>query len=108
MALFDQVFLPAPLTVNELAAQDELSPIEINKLIKQARIELFGKDLSRSAIYYRLKHQQQRRNRTCAEPDCENPIRSQEPISRLYCDTHNTPSARTRRHRRTQTERASH
>src|SRR4051794_22054469 len=49
MALSDQLFLPAPLTVNELADQDELSPIVINTLIKQARVELFGKDLSRSA-----------------------------------------------------------
>jgi hypothetical protein len=86
-------------TPKNIAEDNDVSPVEINQRIKQARIELFGKDLSESAIYYRLKHLEIHRNRTCAEPNCSHPIHPQEPISRLYCPQHSSPRERTRRHR---------
>jgi hypothetical protein len=99
LALFDQHFLPPPLTVAELAIQEDLSPIEIHKTIKRTRIELFGKDLSESAIYYRLKHRHERHKRTCRHTDCDRPLSPLAPVSRLYCDEHGQPKHRTRRHR---------
>jgi hypothetical protein len=98
-ALTNHANMMARTTVKNLAADHGVSPIEINRQIKQARIELFGKDLSESAIYYRLKHLEPHRGRTCAEPDCTQPIRAQEPISRLYCPKHAQPKYRTRRTR---------
>jgi hypothetical protein len=99
LALKEHQYMPERLTVADLAIEDQTSPVEINRLIRRARIEIFGKDLSQSAIYYRLNQLQARRGRTCAAADCDEPIPPHEPISRLYCHEHRTPRSRTRRHR---------
>jgi hypothetical protein len=89
----------APLTVEELAEDDFRSPIQVRKEIKQARIELFGRDLTDSAIAYRLKKRRERGVRSCAEPKCGRPIPALANGRRRYCDLHSTPAARVRRHR---------
>lgn len=98
-AITDHRKMSKRFTVKDLALEQGESPAEINRQIRQARIEVFGKDLGDSAIYNRLKHLDERRGRTCAEPDCDQPIRSQEPISRVYCTEHSKPKYRTRRTR---------
>jgi len=89
--------MPDKLTVAILAAEEGTSPARIHRLIRHAVIEIFGKDLSQSAIYYRLSQLQARRDRTCTEPDCDEPIAPQEPISRLYCHHHSQGRKRTAR-----------
>jgi|ERR671925_754215 hypothetical protein len=94
--------VPARLTVAELAERDYTSPITVHSKIKQARIELFGKDLSDRAIAYRLQRRRQQpelRHRTCAEPGCPNALPPQASAGRRYCFTHRGPAARIRRHR---------
>ncbi len=88
-----------PLTVERLAEEDWTNPITIRSQIKQARIEIFGRNLSDSAIAYRLKKQRERGTRVCAEPDCRRPIPSLANGRRRYCDFHGTGAARLRRHR---------
>lgn len=95
--------VPDRLTVNELAGRDYTSPIAVHSKIKQARIELFGKNLSDRAIRYRLRLRKERpelRQRTCAEPDCPNTLPMQASAGCRYCNQHRTPKARARRHRR--------
>jgi len=89
--------VPDKLTVATLAAEEGTSPARIHRLIRHAIIEIFGKDLSQSAIYYRLDQLQARRGRTCAQPDCDEPLEPQEPISRLYCHHHSQGRNRTAR-----------
>lgn len=94
--------VPARLTVNELAERDYTSPIAVHSKIKQARIELFGKDLSDRAIAHRLQRRRQQpelRHRPCAEAGCPNILPPQASAARNYCDTHRSPGARIRRHR---------
>lgn len=98
-ALHEHARMPDKLTVAKLAAEEGTSAAKIHQLIRQAVIEIFGKDLSQSAIYYRLRQLEKRRGRTCAAPDCDEPIAAQDPISRLYCLQHRTPRSRTSRHR---------
>src|SRR3954470_14616857 len=45
--------LPEPLTVAQLAREDGVATVTVYTALKRARIELFGKDLSDSAIYDR-------------------------------------------------------
>ena len=47
--------LPELLTVERLAKEDGISPVTVLQRLKQARIELFGKNLSDSAIDYRIR-----------------------------------------------------
>jgi hypothetical protein len=89
----------APLTVQELAKRNFLPPIQVKGRIKQARIELFGRDLSDSAIAYRLKQRRKRGKRACAEPDCEELIPALAHGRRRYCAAHASSAARARRHR---------
>ena len=89
----------APLTLEELAARDYRSPIELRSKIKQARIELFGRDLSDSAISYRLPKRRERGERPCAEPNCRRKIPALANGRRRYCDLHGSGAARVRRHR---------
>jgi hypothetical protein len=94
--------IPGRLSVAELAERDYASPIAVHSKIKQARIELFGKDLSDRAITYRLRLRQERpelRQRVCAEPGCTNTLPPQVSASRRYCATHRNTAARVRRHR---------
>lgn len=92
--------VPDLITVADLAQRDETSPIAVYKKIKQARIDLFGKDLSDSAIYRRLRLRDERCSRHCAEPGCETPLSSQASAARRYCDPHRNGAGRARRHRR--------
>jgi hypothetical protein len=49
----------APLTATELAWRHCLPLVEVRRRIKLARVELFGRDLSDSAISYRLRKRRQ-------------------------------------------------
>ena len=95
--------LPELLTVDQLASEQGVSPLAMHGRIKQARIELFGSDVSESAIYYRLArgtklpwHSPGR----CREPGCTTELPKGASRRRRYCDRHATPAARVRRHRR--------
>jgi hypothetical protein len=88
-----------PLTVAELARPSH-SPVEVHSAIKQARIELFGKDLSNSAIAYRLKQRRLRQPRSCAEPGCGHRIGRLAHGRRRFCPEHGSSRARVARHRR--------
>lgn len=90
----------APLTVEDLAERDLRSPIQVKKEIKEARIELFGRDLSDSAIAYRLKKRRVRGKRICSEPACYRAIPALANGRRRYCDLHGSGAERVRRHRR--------
>ena len=46
---------PERRTVATLAREDRCSRSEVYRLMKKARVELFGKELSDSAIYHRLR-----------------------------------------------------
>ena len=81
-------------------AEIALSPVKAHAQIKQARIELFGDDLSNSAIAYRLKKRRERGLRACAEPGCEGTIPALANGRRRYCELHASAAARVRRHRR--------
>lgn len=87
-ALAGERLLPEPLTVARLAATHETSTIAINIAIKHARIGLFGRDLSDSGIYYRLRTRGDRVERSCTEPGCYErlPLGSR----RRYCPPHRT------------------
>lgn len=89
----------APLTIEELARRDEVSSVQIRTWIKQARIDLFGRDISDSAIAYRLRKRRERGLRVCAEASCEQTIPGLENGQRRYCEAHSTSAARVRRHR---------
>jgi hypothetical protein len=91
--------LPERLTAARLAEEYGISPIEVNKAIKQARLELFGTAQSYSAIAYRLNKRRRRGRRTCAEPGCEVALSGLAHGSRRYCTEHGTPRARVARHR---------
>jgi hypothetical protein len=95
----DNDVLPEPLTVERIAHEEDTSPIFIHKAIKQARIELFGRDLKDSAIYYRLRKRRERGTRVCVEPHCGRPIPALADGRRRYCDLHASGAARVRRHR---------
>jgi hypothetical protein len=90
----------APLTVADLAGDNGYWKIKIQRQIKQARIELFGADLSDSAIFYRLMKRDERGSRSCAEPGCPRIIPALANGRRRYCPEHGSPAARVRRHRR--------
>lgn len=92
--------VPGLVTVAQLAERDQTSPVDVHKKIKQARIDLFGKDLCDSAIYRRLRLRQEFLSRRCVEPGCNVPLPLQASASRRYCDAHRTGAARAHRLRR--------
>ena len=95
--------MPERLSVQEIAREDGRSPVEVYRLIKQARIELFGKDLSDSAIYYRLRRERERGNparRPCREEGCPRALPAGATARRRYCEFHAAPHSRIRRYRR--------
>jgi hypothetical protein len=98
LAALENGIAPPVFGVPELAADEYLSPVHIHKQIKRARIQLFGKDLSDSAIYYQLRTPPQEGR--CAEPGCPNGIPRHAPSHRRYCVEHTHVRARVRRHRR--------
>jgi hypothetical protein len=91
--------IPEPLTAAELAA-GWTTPIYVHTAIKQARVELFGKDLSGSAMSYRLKQRRKRTRRSCAEAECTTLIPALAHGSKRYCKKHGSGRARVARHRR--------
>jgi hypothetical protein len=93
---------PERLTVATMAREDGCSRSEIYRLMKQARIELFGKELSDSAIYHRLRRDRKHGDpaaRPCAHDGCPRPLPTRATARRRYCDFHLAPHARTARHR---------
>src|SRR6266576_807083 len=54
----------APLTIAELAAEDDLTAATVRRRITAARRQLFG-DLSDSGTHNRLKRRNKRRKRCC-------------------------------------------
>ena len=95
--LAGEQLLPEPLSLAQLAADEETSAVAINRAIKAARVELFGRDLSDSAIYYRLRTRQDG-ERFCAELGCSEQLPTGR--RRRYCAVHGSGVARVRRHRR--------
>jgi hypothetical protein len=94
--------LPDPLTVEQIAKEEELSPVQIHTWIKQARIELFGKDLSESGIAHRRRREQvlaKREPRTCYEESCDLLLPRHVTARRRFCDLHVASAARVRRYR---------
>lgn len=89
--------IPDRLTIAKLADDEAVSIVEVNTAIKQARIELFGANLSDRAIFDRL-HQDWPFH-VCIEPGCENPLPARRTRRRRYCDEHLAPAARARRRR---------
>jgi hypothetical protein len=90
-----------------LDASDLGSAIEVYAAIKQARIELFGKDLSNSAIAYRMQQRRGREPCLCADPGCFRPLTRLAHASKRYCEGHASGKARARRHRRLHVQQAS-
>jgi RNase P/RNase MRP subunit POP5 len=93
---------PERLTIARLAYEEGCSRSEIYRLMKQARIELFGRELSDSAIYHRLRRDRKRGDpaaRPCAHDGCPRPLPARATARRRYCDFHLAPHARIARHR---------
>lgn len=97
--------LPVRLTVAGLA-RDELfySARQIRAAIEQAKLELFGRPLSERALRHRLTKRASGQarwdpRRTCQEPGCTRQITGGSAPHKRYCDRHETPRARVRRHR---------
>lgn len=90
--------IPARSTSAELAGYG-ISTIDVNSAIKRARTELFGKDLSDSAIAYRLAKRRERDARICAEPGCDKTISVLAHGSRRFCPWHGSAHARVARYR---------
>lgn len=93
---------PYPLTVQDLAREEGVSPVTVHTAIKYARIALFGKDLSDSAIYYRLRRERRLgslEGRTCQEEGCDRELPEYATARRHYCAIHAAGAARVRRHR---------
>ncbi len=95
-------FRPERLTVKRLADQLDVPAGEVYARLRQLRVELFGKDLSDSAIYYRLQQERQRlarEPRVCAQEGCGELLPEEAIASRRYCEWHRSPVARVTRSR---------
>jgi hypothetical protein len=93
---------PPKLTSQAIAAEDGTSPPRIYTALKQARIELFGKNLSDSATYNRVRQHEKLGTRHCNEPGCTTQLPPYAHASLRYCTWHGSNHARTSRHRRNQ------
>jgi hypothetical protein len=93
-------FVPELLSVAELAARDGNWPPDVSKKIKEARVEIFGRDLGERAIFDRIRRREELRDRRCKEPGCEATLPGLVSAARGYCDEHHTGAARARRSRR--------
>lgn len=88
-----------PLTVEEIAADEELPVAMIKRRIEQARRQLFG-ELSDQAIYKRCQRVRARPGRrVCAQEGCDQPIPQACAGNRRYCLEHASGRERVRRHR---------
>jgi hypothetical protein len=87
-----------PLTIEQLADEEDCEPAEIARLIALARRRLFGK-LTDAAITKRRQRQQSRKPRACAQPGCSTKIPVTAPANKNYCDHHASGAQRVQRHR---------
>ena len=87
-----------PLTVDQIAGEEDLEPAQVARLIALARRRLFG-DLTDAAIYKRLQRQRGRKPRRCAQPGCTIKIPVTAPANKKYCHQHASGAERVRRHR---------
>lgn len=94
---------PYRLTVAVVARETPWeTPISINAKIKQARVELFGRDLSDRGMRHRLRKREEirsREQRQCEMEGCRNPLPLAATARRRYCNEHLAVAARVRRHR---------
>jgi hypothetical protein len=88
---------PELLTVEKLAKDEGIAAVTVYERIKQARIDLFGKNLSDSAIDYQLRTRPQLGQRACAEQTCGAPLPPYLSAARDYCELHHPSLARVRR-----------
>jgi hypothetical protein len=88
---------PYRLTMRDVGEPFYANEREVSRAIKQARIELFGRDLSDNAIDYRRRHQHDTQQRICKDPTCPNRLPPEARSNRRYCATHGAGRARTRR-----------
>jgi hypothetical protein len=93
---------PARLTLKAMASHDWALPSEVTVALRQARIELFGDDLSDSAAYNRVRQHHKLGTRHCNEPGCTTQLPPYAHASLRYCPWHGSNHARTSRHRRNQ------
>jgi len=99
--LAGEAVLPYRLTVNDLAAREDESPISVHTLIKCARTEAFG-DRCQSALFRHLARRREiaeRSDRICAEPACTTLLPHCSTVRRRFCDQHQRVAERVRRHR---------
>jgi hypothetical protein len=90
-----------PMTIARLAWDEGPSETTIRRRIAQLQVELFGRQLSRSGIYYRFGRRiRLGDNRRCPEPGCRRPLPADSAANRRYCDEHRTTAERVARHRR--------
>jgi hypothetical protein len=91
-----------PPTVADVASEEGVSRVEVNISIKQARIELFGRNLSDSGIRQRRRRERElaaREPRTFEEEGCDEALPRNATARRRYCEAHLSPAARVRRFR---------
>lgn len=95
----------APLTHADIGRKYALSPVQVSRLIREARWSLFGAAKSDSGVYYRLQRKENGQpiavDKTCAEQGCTRKL-PEGPLvhgNRRYCREHRTGAARVRRHR---------
>jgi hypothetical protein len=87
------------LTIRQLAEQDGDQPSAVTAALRQARVELFGGDVSDSAAYNRTRQHAKLGPRTCSHVGCHTPLPSYAHASRRYCEQHRDVTARVNRHR---------
>jgi hypothetical protein len=94
------------LTPADIGRKYGLSPVQVNVLVREAHLWLFGKIRSESGVYYRLRQKKEGRPieiaRTCAEEGCEDDVELGPFVhgNMRYCHLHSSPAARVRRSRR--------
>ena len=92
----------APYTVAQMAREEGVSRATIYRSMRVARMELFGRDLSDSGCYYRVRRDRERGHpdtRPCAEPDCQRPLSRGATARRRFCAFHGASHGRVRRYR---------
>jgi hypothetical protein len=87
-----------PLTLQQIAGEEDLEPAQLARLIALARRQLFG-TLTDAGIYKRLQRQKNRKPRRCSQPGCTTTIPVTAPANKTYCHQHASGAARVRRHR---------
>jgi len=98
----------APLTIEDIADGNAVPASTVRRRITAARRALYGQ-LSDSGIYYRIRRErelQARPIRPCGESKCTHDLPQNASAARQYCDEHNSPAARVKRHRQKHRARA--